>query len=69
MLFYYVKNLKYSMFFEILKFVLLSEVASRSFCVEFSGLISEIRILEKPCEYSTYIFISGLFLKLTKSTF
>ena len=36
-----------SIFFEILKFVFLSKVAHRSFCVKFSGLISELRILEK----------------------
>ena len=33
--------------FELLKFVFLSEVAHRSFCVKFSGFLSELRILEK----------------------
>ena len=33
--------------FEILKFVVLFEAAHRSFCVKFSGLLSELRILEK----------------------
>ena len=32
---------------EIFKFVFLSKVAHRSFSVKFSGLISELRILEK----------------------
>ena len=36
-----------SKFFEILKFVFLSEVAHKSFCVKFSGLISKLKILEK----------------------
>ena len=34
-------------FFEILKFVFLSEFAHKSFCVKFSGLISKLKILEK----------------------
>ena len=33
-------------FFEILKFVFLSEVALKSFCVKFSGLISKLKISE-----------------------
>ena len=50
-LFYYIKNLKSRLyaakFFKILKFVFLSEVADKSFCVKFSGLISKHKILEK----------------------
>jgi len=52
--------------------VFLSEVAHRAFSVKFSGLTSELRILEnhiKVREYSTYTFIFGLFLKVRKSTF
>ena len=42
----------HSIVFELLKFVFLSEVAHRSFCVKFSGLLSELRILEKSqCKY------------------
>ena len=37
----------HSKFFEILKFVFLSEVAHKSFWVKFSGLISKLKILEK----------------------
>ena len=37
----------YNKFFEILKFVVLSEVQHISFWVKFSGLISKLRILEK----------------------
>ena len=37
----------HSIFSEILKFMSSSEVAHRSFCIKFSGLISELRILEK----------------------
>ena len=59
--------------FEILKFVCLSEVAHRSFCVKLSALISELRISSKNhikvLEYSTYRFTFGLFLKLRKTTF
>ena len=33
--------------FEILKFVLLSEVAHKSFRVKFRGVISKLKILEK----------------------
>ena len=51
LLFYYIKNLKSRLyaakFFKILKFVFLSEVADKSFCVKFSGLISKLKILEK----------------------
>ena len=47
-----------SKFFKILKFVFLSEVAPKSFCVKFSGL--------KVRKYSTYRLIFGLFLKLKK---
>ena len=36
-----------SKFFEILKFVILSEVADKSFCVKFSGLTGKLKILEK----------------------
>ena len=36
-----------STFFEILKFVFLSEVADKSFCVKFSALISKLKILDK----------------------
>ena len=36
-----------SRFFEILKFVFLSELAQKSFCVKFSGLISKLKIREK----------------------
>ena len=36
-----------SKFFEILKFVFLSEVAHKSFCVKSSGVISKLKILEK----------------------
>ena len=36
-----------SKFFEILNFVFLSEVAHKSFCVKFSGLISKLKILDK----------------------
>ena len=36
-----------SKFFEILKFVFLSEVANKSFCVKFSGLISKLKIFKK----------------------
>ena len=36
-----------SKFFEVLKFVFLSEVAHKSFCVKFSGLISKLKILKK----------------------
>ena len=46
----------------------LSEVADKSFCLKFSGLISKLKILEKSyksCEYSTYRLLLGLFLKLT----
>ena len=39
-----------SEFFEILKFVFLSEVAHKSFWVKFSGLISKLKILKKSCE-------------------
>ena len=35
----------HSKFFEILMFVFLSEVALKSFCVKFSGLISKLKIL------------------------
>ena len=38
-----------SEFFEILKFVFLSEVAHKSFWVKFSGLISKLKILKKSC--------------------
>ena len=34
-------------FFEILKFVFLSEVVHKSFCVKFSAIISKFKILEK----------------------
>ena len=37
----------HSKFFEILMFVFLSEVALKSFCVKFSGLISKLEISEK----------------------
>ena len=37
----------HSKFFEILKFVFLSEVAHKPFWVKFSGLISKLKILEK----------------------
>ena len=37
----------HSKIFEILKFVFLSEVAHKSFCVKFSDLISKLKILEK----------------------
>ena len=37
----------YSIFLEILNFAFLSEIGHRSFCVEFSCLISQLRILEK----------------------
>ena len=50
----------------------MSEVAHRSFCVKFSGLIIELIILEnyiEVLEYSKHKFIFGLFLKLRKSTF
>ena len=36
-----------STFFEVLKFVLLSEVADKSFCVKFSALVSKFKILDK----------------------
>ena len=65
-------NIQCSIFVKILKIVFLSEVAHESFCVKFSGLISELRILKNHIEvheYSTYRFIVGLFLKLRKSNF
>ena len=37
----------HSKFLEILKFLFLSKVAHMSFCVKFSGLISQFKILEK----------------------
>ena len=37
----------HSIFLEKLKFVFLSEVAHRSFCAKFNGLIIELRITEK----------------------
>ena len=46
----------HSKFFEILKFVVLSEVEHISFWVKFSGLISKLRILEKSYQ-SPRIFI------------
>ena len=56
-----------SKFFEILKFVFLSEVAHKSFCVKFSGLKSKRKILEKSANIqSTYRLVFGLFLKLKK---
>ena len=54
---------------EILKFVFLSEVAHKSFCVKFGGLISKLKIVEnhiKVHEYSTYRLPFGFFLKLKK---
>ena len=57
-------------FFEILKFVFLSEVVGKSFCVKFSGLISKLKKSSKNHikvhKYSTYRLIFGLFLKLKK---
>ena len=51
-----------------MKFVFLSEVAHKSSCVKFSGLISKLKILKKNHikvrEYSTYRLIFGPFLKL-----
>ena len=65
-LFYYIKNLKSRLyaakFFKILKFVFLSEVADKSFCIKFSGLISKLKILKKSYlslqifNIETYIF-------------
>ena len=50
-LFYCIKNLKspldIAIFFEILKLAFLSGVAHKSFCVKFSGLIRNLKILEK----------------------
>ena len=46
----------YRKFFEILKFVVLSEVERISFWVKFIGLISKLRILEKSYQ-SPRIFI------------
>ena len=46
----------HSKFFEILKFVVLSEVEHISFWVKFSGLIRRLRILEKSYQ-SPQIFI------------
>ena len=42
-----IPTLRRKFFAEILKFVFLSEVAHKSFCVKFSGLISKLKILEK----------------------
>ena len=58
-----------SKFFEILKFVFFSEVAHKSFCVKFSGLIRKLKSLKnhiKVRKYATYRLIFGLFLKLKK---
>ena len=41
-------------FFEILKFVFLSEVAHKSFCIKFSGLISKLKILENHIKLREY---------------
>ena len=60
----------HSKFFELLKFVVLSEVEHISFWVKFSGLIRKLRILEnhiKVREYSSYRLKFGLFLKLNKN--
>ena len=46
-----------------------AEVAHKLFCVKLSGLISELKILEKSIyvgEYSTYGLIFGLFLKIQR---
>ena len=70
----------HSKFLEILKFVFLFEVAhmqepimgswQTSFWVKFSGLISQLKILQKSRiqvrEYSTYRFIFVLYLRLNK---
>ena len=50
--------------FKILKFVFLSEVMHMSFCVKFSGLINQFRILEKsylsPQIFNIQIYIWSL---------
>ena len=51
-----------SEFFEILKFVFLSEVAYKSFWVKFSGLISKLKILKKITFKSPNIQRTGLYL-------
>ena len=55
-----------SKFFEILKFVFLSEVAHKSFCVKFSGLKSKRKNVKSANIQSTYRLVFGLFLKLKK---
>ena len=55
-----------SKFFEILKFVFLSEVAHKSFCVKFSGLQSKRKNVKSANIQSTYRLVFGLFLKLKK---
>ena len=47
-----------------------SEVAHKSFCVKFSGLISKLKSLKnhiKVRKYATYRLTFGLFLKLKKN--
>ena len=44
-----------------MKFVYLSEVAHKSFCVKFGGLISNLKILEKSYFKSTNIQCTDLF--------
>ena len=51
-----------SEFFEILKFVFLSEVAHKSFWVKFSGLISKLKILKKIMLKSANIQRADLYL-------
>ena len=54
-----------SKFFEILKFVFLSDVAHKSFWVKFSGLISKLKIFEKsywsPQIFNAQTYIWSLF--------
>ena len=79
-LFYCKKTTLHSKFLEILKFVFFFEVAhmqepimgswQMSFWVKFSGLMSQLKILQKSRiqvrEYSTYRFIFVLYLRLNK---
>ena len=68
-LFYCIKNLKFPLYtancVEKLKLVFLSEVAHKSFCVKFSGLISKLKILEKsyqsPRIFNVQTYVWSLF--------
>ena len=50
----------HSKIFQILKFVFLSKVAHKSFCVKFSGLISKLKILENHIKVREYLKLKKL---------